>query len=70
MRDPDSPQSRVLTILMIIVGCVMLLPGLCALISVAMIPLPLGWFVLWIPSFAISFAGIALIRWARRRLER
>ena len=59
----------VLTILMIVIGAILLLPGVCALVYMVG-----GGFsevdpmlaTLWIVSFAISFGGVMLIRQAVR----
>lgn len=79
MSIPDQPPhralSRILSAILILVGIVLLLPGVCA-----------GYFVLdfltsgppsldpviaqlWFGCFAVTAVGIALIWWAVRRLR-
>jgi hypothetical protein len=75
--DPDGPWSRVLSIVMIVVGCILLLmpPGLCVMFTAQSVnttvrlPFGFGLGALWILSVC-GAAGIALIVWARRRLAR
>jgi uncharacterized membrane protein YjjB (DUF3815 family) len=63
-RDP------VMTVMTVIVGVVLLVPGGCALAFGFMVLKEQGpdavaafWFV-WVPCLAIAFGGIMLIRWA------
>jgi ABC-type Na+ efflux pump permease subunit len=76
MSDPDSPLSRVLLVLVIVFGCIMLLPGICAVLTTAMVfatahdSFNFGLLALWLLALAVSFAGIVLIRWGTRRLGR
>jgi hypothetical protein len=81
MSDPDprsssGSASRVLSILMILIGGVMLLPGICAgFFALASFGKPrsqldYGLTPPLLPSFAVALVGLALIVWAARRLGR
>ena len=81
MSEPDprlsaspAPRRLALTVLMVVAGIVLLLPGLCSLVFIAVLasdslaglfddPGLLG---LWAGCFAISAGGILLIRHAWR----
>lgn len=68
---PSPPNARgcVVTALLLFVGIVLLLPGVCALFfaSINSGPVPGDLAGLWLVSFAISAGGIALIVYALRR---
>lgn len=71
--DPRAPRSGLMTALMIFAGILMLLPGLCSIWGVMAITGidPRGaqdprMIALWVVCFAISIAGILLIRRALR----
>jgi len=71
---PPSPRSGCLTALLIGVGILMLLPGLCAMLIVGFDPHgalndPTTASAL-VGFFAIAGGGIALIWWAARRRSR
>jgi hypothetical protein len=62
-----------MAILMIILGIILLLPGVCAL-GVMVLALPGGgidgmFVMLWLVCFAIAAGGIALIRSGRQRIR-
>jgi hypothetical protein len=71
-----SPRSGCMTVVLVLLGIVLLLPGLCALaFTVGFVftdPSDLFtdsgdlWF-LWLACFAIAAVGIMLLRQARRR---
>ena len=75
MSDQDL-LSRVLTILLIVAGAVLLLPGICAgyfMLSSLSSPGGLsgsGLQGLWAACFAVAALGVALVVWAGRRLSR
>jgi len=69
---PTPPRSVVATALLLILGLLLLAPGLCAVLFIkeyasSPYPTPSGFIPLWIISFIISAAGIALIVYAFRR---
>jgi hypothetical protein len=69
---PRRPRSAVVTALLLIVGILLLAPGVCAFIFIpeyaaSPSPVPSGIMQLWIISFIISALGIALIVFAARR---
>jgi FtsH-binding integral membrane protein len=79
MSDPGeapSAASRVLSAVMLLFGIILVLPGLCAgYFAVIVIfspgnPYLSGLGPLWVICFAIAAAGIALIVWGLRRLQR
>jgi Na+(H+)/acetate symporter ActP len=81
MSDQPQPSSsdtwiKVLCVVMILVGGVMLLPGICAGFFAVMAvqqphdPYLSGWMQLWLACFTVSLAGVGLIVWAVRRLRR
>jgi hypothetical protein len=67
---PPAPRQRnsgCATAILIIVGIILLLPGLCSLIAMANLGLGEGAVVwLWLIPFAIAAGGIALIVFAAR----
>jgi len=77
---PASTRSVALTVLLIIVGIILLLPGLCSLATIAILWSvgPTGVFddagliLLWVFRLAVSIGGIVLIRyaWTRRGTAR
>lgn len=80
MSVPDTPPPRYpgfsfVTVLLVLGGLLMLAPGVCAIsfIREYMAPgyhqTPISFVVLWIISFTISAAGIALIVYAFRRFQ-
>jgi hypothetical protein len=71
---PALPPRRhpAVTALMMIIGLIALLPGICAITFLVAMTLPGGFFdggvvALWLFCFAISAGGIMLIRAARRQ---
>jgi uncharacterized membrane protein YraQ (UPF0718 family) len=71
--DPRAPRSGLVTALMIIAGILMLLPGLCSIFGIMVIrgldpqgAQDPGMIALWVACFAISIAGILLLRRALR----
>jgi hypothetical protein len=67
-RPPPYPRSPVAAILFMLIGAVMLLPGLCALFFISQASRnDYGFIPLWLFCFAISAGGIALIVRALRR---
>jgi len=68
--DPLPPPSRGLgvfvTTLLVLVGVVLLLPGLCSLISIGLFGGSGGLALIYLATFAIAAGGIALIRYAIR----
>jgi hypothetical protein len=72
--SPDPGRAGWLTGLMILIGVVLLLPGICAGVFVVdyvstpkRAPLDSLIVQLWLVSFAIAAGGIGLIWWALRR---
>jgi len=71
----SNGSSLVLSILGIILGAILLLPGLCAgFMMVALLRPTQGglgyeWFAIWVPCFAISAGGVVLILRAVRRIR-
>jgi hypothetical protein len=70
---PLRPQRRlhpVVAILLVLVGIVLLLPGLCPLALIVLYVRDLDGLapmaVLWLITFAIAAAGVALMRYAVR----
>jgi hypothetical protein len=74
MSEPDSVLSRGLSILLIIIGGILLLPGICAgffMLTSLRSPGSLAsseLLGLWITCFAVSAGGLLLVVWAARRL--
>ena len=77
MSDPGEvpgAASRVLSTVMLLLGIILVLPGLCAgFFAVVAIfsprdPYLSGLGPLWLLCFAVAAGGIALIVWALRRL--
>lgn len=67
-RLPPSPRRHpLLTVLMVIIGIILLLPGVCSLIFLGLAGSGSGelW-GLWMVCFVISFGGIALLIAAAR----
>jgi len=78
MGDPPPPASparpSVITVLLLVAGVVLLLPGLCAVVFAVAFSFTLPELsnspllvLLWIACFTVTAAGIALIRHAVRR---
>ena len=74
--QPPAPGRRVdpvLTVLLLLGGIILLLPGLCSLVAIAIIvgdglgDIPGSVFLLWIFCFALTAWGISLIRYAVRK---
>ena len=68
---PSEPRSGCLSVLMVVAGIVLLLPGLCAIILIGLDPHemmvdPSVLFAM-VAMLAISGGGIALIWWALTR---
>ena len=65
---PRQPLSRVAAVLLILLGIVMLLPGVCSIFFIVVLPHGGGGVVslLWLLCFAISAGGIWLIAYAVR----
>jgi hypothetical protein len=64
--SPEQPRSVVATVLLLLVGIVLLLPGLCALLFMGLgtagtSGMGAALAVLWLTCFVISAGGIALI---------
>jgi hypothetical protein len=60
-----APRSGVVTALMSVAGVLMLLPGLCSIFAAAIFPGSANdpaMIALWAVCFAVSIAGILLIR--------
>jgi hypothetical protein len=80
MNEAQPPSLgtsvKILCVVTILVGGAMLLPGICAGFFAVMAiqqphdPYLSGWMPLWLTCFAISLAGVGLIVWAARRLQR
>jgi hypothetical protein len=74
-REPRRAPSAALSILMLVVGIILVLPGLCsgffALLAIGSPhdPYLSGLTVLWLICFAVAAVGIALVVWAVRRLR-
>jgi hypothetical protein len=69
---PRRPRSGVVTALLLIVGILLLAPGVCALFFIPIYvsspsQVPSGIMQIWVISFIISALGIALIVFAARR---
>ena len=83
MSVPDTPRPEpplpapanaglggCLVALLVLIGIVLLLPGICSLLF--MVPFLLGqvpvgdWVITWLITFVIAAGGIALIRYALR----
>ena len=77
MSEPDRSSSRgasrVATVVMIVAGIILLLPGLCAGFSVSLFlhdrrpgqaPIDPQLLALWFVCFAIAAGDVALISWA------
>jgi len=73
-QDVPPPRNVLVTALMILVGIILLLPGLCSLILVGVLVYddPVGTFrepglvLLWIVCLAVAAGGVLLIRRAVR----
>jgi hypothetical protein len=79
-RPPASRRNSVGSVLMILLGIVLVLPGACSLYFLAAFaiveprnllkfndPIQGGVWVLWLVSFGLAFVGILLFRAASRR---
>jgi uncharacterized membrane protein len=69
---PRQPRSAVVTVLLLIVGLLLLAPGVCAFVFIPEYtsspnPVPGSIMQAWIISFIISAGGIALLVYAFRR---
>jgi hypothetical protein len=68
--EPPRKQDGCLTAILVLVGIVLLLPGVCSLVFMATVLHEGDAFVrfagFWLISFAIAAGGIWLIRYARR----
>ncbi len=75
-RDPSHPRPRdgCMIALVVIVGAIMLLPGMCAIILVGLDPKETlrdpNWGLLMLTLVVIGAAGGALIWWAVRQGRR
>ena len=74
MSDPQSPApadhpSTLLSVLMILGGIILLLPGVCAGFFMIAFSMDLSLVPLWLICFLIAAGGIVLIWWAVRRLR-
>ena len=58
--------GRVVSVILVLIGIVLLLPGICSLFFMVVMPGSAGGAValLWLVSFVIGIAGILLIRYA------
>jgi uncharacterized membrane protein YiaA len=79
MSEPGEARraaSPVLSVLMLVIGTILVLPGLCsgyfALLAIGSPndPYLSALTVLWLVCFAVAAVGIALIVWSVRRLQR
>jgi len=69
-QDAPPPRNVLMTALMILVGIILLLPGLCSFILIVMLVPddPVGTFrqpdlvLVWIACFAVAAGGVLLIR--------
>jgi hypothetical protein len=65
---PRRPLPTGIAILLVVIGVVLLLPGLCALFFISQASRnDYGFITLWLICFAISAGGVALIVRALRR---
>jgi hypothetical protein len=68
LPPPRAGLGGCLVALLVLIGIVLVLPGICSLVF--MIPLllgrssPGGWGLVWLITFLIAAGGIALIRYA------
>ncbi|MBB4379563.1 MULTISPECIES: hypothetical protein [unclassified Bradyrhizobium] len=70
-ETPPTPPSRsgLVTALMVMFGVILLLPGICALIFIAdsSIPLDIRFVPVLVLTLLVAFAGVMLIRAARKK---
>jgi hypothetical protein len=74
--EPRSTPSSGLSVLMLVVGIILVLPGLCSgFFAVVTIGSPSGPYRsaligLWLICFTVAGVSVVLIAWAVRRLQR
>ena len=78
MSDPGPPTTRApslaLSIVLILLGIILLLPGVCSGVFMVIVfqsnnSFPASFIKFWAVGFTVSAGGVALIVWAVRRLR-